>query len=172
MPDRDALALAFGDVVVPSLKGVAKAVYGAGRFVSVSEAGAVFAVENAPTRDRAERFRPDVEAALTAHFGTPVRLVLVDGSDANAVPAGPPADAPGVSDASAPGAGAPGPAPVDPAQVDQSKGDQSKGDEADDESIIGDVNELEDADVAASGVERLTKAFPGSVLVDGAEGTD
>jgi len=40
----------------------------------------------------------------------------------------------------------------------------------DDESSIIDVHDLEDADVAATGVEKLTKAFPGAVLVDGNEG--
>ena len=40
----------------------------------------------------------------------------------------------------------------------------------DDESSIIDVHDLEDADVAATGVEKLTQAFPGAVLVDGADG--
>ena len=31
------------------------------------------------------------------------------------------------------------------------------------------MTELEDADVAASGLDKLTQAFPGAVLVDGDE---
>lgn len=156
--DRDALTLAFGDVVVPSLKGVAKAVYGSGRFVSVGDDGAVLALENAPTRDRAEKFRPDVEAALTAHFGAPVRLVLVDGSDPLAT-AGPASS------------GSEEPARPVPAPDSVRSDTDSDTDTDDDESTIVDVHELEDADVAATGVDKLTKAFPGAVLVDGAEGT-
>jgi len=154
-PDRDALALAFGDVVVPSLRGVAKAVYGAGRFVSVSDTGAVFALENAPTRDRAESFRPDVEAALSAHFGVPLRLVLVDGSDPHEAASDAPVPAQPVQSAQ--------PVADGPSSVDGETAD-------DDESAIGDVHELEDADVAANDVERLTRAFPGATLLNGAEG--
>ena len=38
--DRDTLSLAFGDVVLPALKGVGKAVYSGGRFVAVTDRGA------------------------------------------------------------------------------------------------------------------------------------
>ena len=41
----------------------------------------------------------------------------------------------------------------------------------DDDHAIIDVTELEDADVATSGIDKLTKAFPGAVLVEGGEGS-
>jgi DNA polymerase-3 subunit gamma/tau len=207
-PDRDALALAFGDVIMPSLKGMAKAIYSRGRFVSVSDQGAVFALDNAPTRDRAERFRPEVEAALTSHFGAPVHLVLVDSLDPDAVPAAPsaaraaapsapppsepPVDEPSPAEPravaerpAAPTPAAPGttppsepasrtaPADPGPGAAAQAAPPAAAGDDTadDDESAIIDVHELEDADVAATGVEKLTKAFPGAVLVDGPDGT-
>lgn len=77
LPDRDSLVMAFGDSVVPKLKGIAKAIYSQGRFVSVAGDHAVFAVENAPTRDRAERYRAEVESLLSQEFAVAVPLRLV-----------------------------------------------------------------------------------------------
>lgn len=85
VPDRDSLVMAFGDSVVPKLKGIAKAIYSGGRFLSVAGDHAVFAVENEPTRDRAERYRAEVESLLAAEFGTPVPLrLVVDGEQGDA----------------------------------------------------------------------------------------
>lgn len=85
VPDRDSLVVAFGDSVVPQLKGIAKAIYSNGRFVSVVGDHAVFAVENAPTRDRAERYRAEVESLLAAEFSTPVPLrLIVEGEEGDA----------------------------------------------------------------------------------------
>lgn len=152
VPDRDALVLAFGDVIVPSLKGLAKAIYSHGRFVKVDDAGALFALENAATCQRAERYRADVEAALSAHFGRPVPLRLVDEGSLEGVETTGPSE---------PGAGRTG-RPV-------SAGVPSRADD-DDEAATIDLDELEDAvDVAASGIEKLTEAFPGAVLVDDGE---
>ena len=188
-PDLDALALAFGEVVVPQLKGMAKAIYGAGRFVAVGPAGAVFALDNAPTVERAERFRSDVEAALSQHLGTPVTLVLIDGTDPNALDDATSATAPAATTEPPRPAAASSPAPEvgDAAPSDAAPSDATPSDGAanpdsesagtgsddhtdDDESAIIDVHELEDADVAATGMDKLTKAFPGAVLVDGTDG--
>ena len=38
-------------------------------------------------------------------------------------------------------------------------------DDEDDEDLRVDINELENADVAATGIDRLTQAFPGAVLI-------
>ena len=200
-PDRDALALAFGDVVMPALKGMSKAIYSGGRFVAVTDRGAVFALDNAPTRDRAEKYRADVEAALAAHLGSPVTLILIDqadaaryGSDAPAparasaaptpeppAPERPPAAAP--EDPPAPAAAPAATAPVVAAPVPGGDGgaaptpdgpaDVAPDDTADDEDpAMIDVTELEDAtDVATSGIDKLTKAFPGAVLVEDGEGS-
>ena len=45
--------------------------------------GAVFALDNTPTLERAEKHRAVVEAALAAHFGRPVPLILIEQADAH-----------------------------------------------------------------------------------------
>lgn len=79
LPTRDELTLAWGDTILANLKSKAKARFGSGRWVGVDSA-AVYAVPNAPHRDRCEDCRADVEEALAAHFGrrVPVRLVVED----------------------------------------------------------------------------------------------
>jgi hypothetical protein len=195
---------------MPALKGMSKAIYSGGRFVAVTDRGAVFALDNAPTRDRAEKYRADVEAALAGHLGSPVTLILIDQADAgrygsgapaptraretaapestaqestapvSRAPERPPLDASG--DSAAPAAAPPAPEPVAVAPVPGGDGaaapaadapaDAVPDDTADEEDpAMIDVTELEDAtDVATSGIDKLTKAFPGAVLVEDGEG--
>jgi len=175
--------MAFGDVVVPNLKGMAKAIFSGGRFVAVSDGVAVFSLDNAPTRDRAEKYRADVEARLGTHFGTPVPMRLIIESEAGAVAGGtsgstgsrPTATSSGQAAASTP-AGSAG-AAGDRAAGDRAAGDDAAGRspardaaDADDAELIVDVDELEDADVASTGVDRLTAAFPGAELIEKDEG--
>jgi DNA polymerase III subunit gamma/tau len=75
--DRDSLSEAWGDAILRSLPSLVKALYSAGRFATVDADGAQFALPSAPHRDRCAEYQPEVEAALTAHFSTPVKLVLV-----------------------------------------------------------------------------------------------
>jgi DNA polymerase-3 subunit gamma/tau len=75
--DRDSLTEAWGDGILRSLPGLTRALYSAGRFVTVDERGAQFALPDAPHRDRCTELLPQVEAALAQHFGSPVKLVLV-----------------------------------------------------------------------------------------------
>ena len=91
--DRDSLTEAWGDVILKGLPARAKALFSAGRFVSVDEQGAHFALPNAAHRDRCLEMVPTVEQKLRAHFGAPVTLVLdVDESgSAPRAPADPPA---------------------------------------------------------------------------------
>jgi hypothetical protein len=77
LPSREQLTLAWGDTVVGTLPGPAKARFLAGRFVDVEPGAAVFALPNEMHRARCEELRPAVEAALAAHFGRPVPLKLV-----------------------------------------------------------------------------------------------
>jgi hypothetical protein len=74
--DRDSLTEAWGDGILRTLPARAKALYSAGRFVAVDAAGAHFALPNAAHRDRCAELVPSVEAALAAHFGSDVTLVL------------------------------------------------------------------------------------------------
>jgi DNA polymerase III gamma/tau subunit len=75
-PSRDELTKAWGDTVLRSLSGRAKARFGAGRFTGVEGGAAVFALPNAHYLSRCEEVRAEVEAALAAHFGRRVALRL------------------------------------------------------------------------------------------------
>ncbi|MGV3760551.1 MAG: hypothetical protein ACO1PW_13575 [Actinomycetota bacterium] len=79
-----------------------------------------------------EQRRPEVEGALSRHFGTRVSLRLERREDEG--------------DGSA-------------------TGDRPPSDEHPDDDI-GDVHSLEDAPTAATGVARLTEAFPGAELLE------
>jgi len=78
LPERDQLVQAWGDHVLRGLPARAKALYSAGRYVSVEDGAAVFSLPNASHCERCEEVRPVVEEALSAHFGTriPLRLVV------------------------------------------------------------------------------------------------
>ena len=85
-PSRDELTVAWADVVLPQLKGMVKALYAAGRFLSADESGAVFALPTAPHRAKCEERRHEVEAVLAAHFGRPVPLQLVVDGESGPTP--------------------------------------------------------------------------------------
>jgi DNA polymerase-3 subunit gamma/tau len=85
---RDELVQLWGDSLLASLPGRARARFRVGRFVAVEAGTAVFALPNETHRSYCEDVRIDVEAALGDHFGTPVPLRLV--VDAEAEPEGPP----------------------------------------------------------------------------------
>ena len=76
-PDRDELVKAWGDTVLSSLKGRPRARFRAGRFVATQDGVATFALPDEIHRSYSEECRVDVEAALRAHFGVPIRLRLV-----------------------------------------------------------------------------------------------
>jgi hypothetical protein len=86
-PDRDELVKAWGDSVLAGLKGRARARFRAGRFVAAQEGVATFALPDEIHRSYSEECRVDVEGALRAHFGVPIRLRLVVDDDASSVPA-------------------------------------------------------------------------------------
>lgn len=100
LPERDLLVQAWGDHVLRGLPARAKALYSAGRYVSVEDGEAVFALPNAAHCDRCQDVRPVVERALSAHFGVRVPLRLVVDGDSPAAPAGAPAPeaSPGLAD--------------------------------------------------------------------------
>jgi hypothetical protein len=80
----------------------------------------------------------EVEQALAAHFGQPVQLDLV------------------IDDSPAP--------PLDLAKLDTGA-DRRNLDDSDDD--VGPVAELADAtDQSATGIDRITRAFPGSQVVE------
>lgn len=131
------LESAWSARVLDSLSNKARARYKPGRFIAVEGGTARFALPNSIHRDRCAELVAEVEAALAAVVARTVRLQLE--VDTTAVDPG------GRGDADGRGAG-------------------RASDPSDDD--IGDIAELRNADdVASSGVERLTRAFPGSQVI-------
>ncbi len=182
--DRDSLTEAWGDVILRALPARAKALYSAGRFVSVDDGGAAhFALPNAAHRDRCVEMAPAVEQQLSTHFGTPVRLVL-DVDDATpppptAAPARPPAspssppggqearaaagaarDAAGAARAAAAAGAAAGTTPATTAQDEED-------DDAFDPSEYMEEASGDQADQAEAAEARLLEAFPGASEIVG-----
>ena len=138
LPDRDALALAWGDEVLGRVSKKAKARFGIGRFTEVVDGVAVLALPNKPHLMRCTELIGEVEGALAEQFGVavPVRLVVDEGATR------PP----------------PRPGAAKPAAA-------ASPEDEDDESINPD--DLVDADaVVGSAVERITEEFPGVSVVE------
>jgi DNA polymerase-3 subunit gamma/tau len=81
VPDRDEITKAWGDSIVAALESGVRAVFLGGRWLAVEEGTAVFAVPNAPHRQRAEKKSGSVEEALSRHFGVKVRVRVVEEQD-------------------------------------------------------------------------------------------
>lgn len=115
MPSRDELVEAWGDHVLGRLRPKAKALFQAGRFVSVEGEQAKFGLPNETHRKRCEEVRADVEAVLSEHFGRRVSLVLVvdDSTGGQAAPTG--RSGPVAPDSFVPSSGSSDPSPSAPA---------------------------------------------------------
>ncbi|HEX2577465.1 MAG TPA: DNA polymerase III subunit gamma/tau [Aquihabitans sp.] len=147
LPTPEQLIAIWNESVLPSLGGLAKAMYAVGRFTATEGSTAVLAFPNEVHRQKCEQKRGEVEQALSERLGSPVTLRLVVDS------AGDRGDDPGDAQAGPRGGGrrAPGPPPED----DFDLGGQ-------------DVHDLDDApDAPTGGLDALTQAFPGSELVEG-----
>ena len=140
--DRDGLTQAWGDGVLRNLPARAKALFSAGRFVAADESGARFALPNAAHRDRCAELAPQVEAALTAHFGVPVSLVLV------------------VDDGSARGSAAPGRCVAPGRAGGAGPGDLDDLDDEDPADLVAAT--VDGLDQASAAEARLLEAFPGT----------
>ena len=153
------------DAVLPALSGRARARFNAGSFTAV-DSDAEFALPNSIHRDRCEELRPEVEAALAAHFGRPVTMRLIVSGDANAG-SGPTA-VPAVEGTSAPAAERPKPPPraQRAAAAPLQEPDPEPFDDYDPHDDVADIADLDDADVATSSVDRLTELFPGAQVVE------
>ncbi len=164
----DDLTAAMESVVLGNVRGVTKAIYSQGHFASVTGDQAVFVVENAPTRERAEKSRAEIESLLSAHFGRAVSLMLTEKDSAGpggGKSASPPTDHRGPETSRRPGspelsAGETDEDPlVEPAHFDEEE-----------ELLTIDVNQLEDAKgIAETGLDRLMSAFPGATLMEANE---
>jgi len=147
--DRDGLTEAWGDGILQSLPARAKARYASGRFVAVDDQGVHFALPNAAHREQCAEQQPVVEAALSEHFGTKVKLVL------------------DIDDSATPQAARPGPSPA--ASGRPRGGDATAPAPPVDEDEYVDPSELIDdtvSDQASAAEARLLHAFPGASEVD------
>ncbi|MBM3662675.1 MAG: DNA polymerase III subunit gamma/tau [Actinobacteria bacterium] len=172
---------ALTDVVLPALKGKAKALLSRVEVSSVQGSTVALGVENEATMSRVEEFIPALSDALSSALGAPLEVALVI---AGATPAG---SSRAVSPVPAPAPAPPAqvPAPPAPATVEPetpplssepsplTDGYSRAGDvavDADTDTADDDLFDLDDltdaSDVATTGVARLTQAFPGAVVVD------
>lgn len=124
--------MAWGDRILPSLRPAVKVYVATGRFLGSDDGAAVYAIPDMGLLTRAESNRLEVEAALTQHFGRPVRLRLVIDREAPPVGAG-----------STSPRGPSGPSPTD------------------DEAAY-EWAEMEEAPAASTPEQRLLDAFPGA----------
>jgi DNA polymerase-3 subunit gamma/tau len=81
LPSRDELVQAWGDGLLASLPGRARARFRVGRFVATEDGTAVFALPNETHRSYCEEVCAEVESVLAARFGTAVPLRLVVDED-------------------------------------------------------------------------------------------
>ncbi|MHB1912963.1 MAG: DNA polymerase III subunit gamma/tau [Acidimicrobiales bacterium] len=88
-PGQDEIVQAWGDGLLASLPGRPRARYGTGRFAAVEGREVTFAVPNEAHRRFCEECRPEVEAALSTHFGTSLQLKLVVEPEAGGPAPGP-----------------------------------------------------------------------------------
>lgn len=140
LPSMERITSLWGDVVLPALGGLTKAMFSSGSVAEVKGSEVVVSFPNEVHRQKCEQKRPEVQAALSQSLGSAVRLRLV-------------VDEHGGTDGAAPVAPA-GDDPTEPAD--------------DFEALDGsDVHDLPDApSAAAGGIDALTEAFPGSTLVE------
>ena len=132
------------EAVLPSLRAPAKGACQDGSFVAVEGLRATFELGVGVPLRYAERFRAEVESALRGQLGQPLELLLIEVGGSSGGSANP--SAPRISGGAV--------AHAEPA--------------SEEETI--DMTELEDAnDVAETGIDRLTRAFPGATVLDADE---
>ena len=147
-PDRDQLVALWNESVLPSLGGLTKAMYAAGRFTEVSGSTAVLALPNAAHRQKCEQKRSEVERAVSDQVGEAIALRLVVDADGDQGDGGDRGDDQGSS---------------------TGRGTAQPAGPGDDFDLGGtDVHALDDApDAPTGGLDALTQAFPGSEFVEG-----
>ncbi len=159
-PSREEVVQAWGDGLLASLPGRAKARVAVGRFVSSGSGIVTMALPNEAHKAACEEVKAEVEALLCEHFGQPLRLELVvDTGDAY------PGDQADQADPGDPGDPGDTGDPGDPGDTGD-PGDPGNADPADAEAKLLDPVVLEEeTEVAGKGpgvTERLKLAFPGA----------
>jgi hypothetical protein len=158
---------AWGDHILRGLSARPKALYGAGRFVSMEGPVATFALPNAAHRDHCEAVRAVVEEAISSYFGAPVELRLTVEAGEVAGQQGTGAAHPGTgaahpgTGAAHPGTGAATTGTAPALEVDLDPGDDFDPDDlAEDRPGVG-------GSVESVARARLLEAFPGAEEVPG-----
>lgn len=151
--------------VRPALKPLVRAIYSGGSFTGHDGERWFFAVPNQTHADKCELHRSQVEQALTAAVGAPVRIVIEVGSGAAAG---------GSSSAAASGDDRPGDDHSPATAGNDATGTSPDGSSTpsstrhDDNDDDIDLDDLTDAppEATLSPIDRLAQAFPGAELVD------
>jgi DNA polymerase-3 subunit gamma/tau len=168
--DRDALVEAWGDRILKTLPARAKALYGAGRFLSAEGSTVVFALPNAAHRDRCAEAAPEVERALGQALGAPVTLQLVVDPEADGG-GGPGGPAPDDGGPAAPRRRSRAAAAREAAETAREPAPRQPAPPAPEDVDLATLDDLEEqvdeAQIASVAQARLLQAFPGAEEVQG-----
>jgi DNA polymerase-3 subunit gamma/tau len=139
MPSLDTLASMWSASLLSSLSQRARPRFSAGRWLAVDGNEATLGLPNAPHAARCEELRTDVEASLTAAFGTPITIRLTVDSGA-----------------------------IDPGdRRAMASGRAARAEEPEEILDREAIDALDDAtNIASTGVDRIAAIFPGAELVD------
>ena len=139
MPSLDTLASMWSASLLSSLSQRARPRFSAGRWLAVDGNEATLGLPNAPHAARCEELRTDVEASLTAAFGTPITIRLTVDSGA-----------------------------IDPGdRRAMASGRATRAEEPEEILDREAIDALDDAtNIASTGVDRISAIFPGAELVD------
>jgi hypothetical protein len=155
VPSIDALRTAWQDSILGGLRLKVRAIFQAGRFVEIDDGVAVLAVPNDAHLSHADPLRPELEAALTSHFGTKVGVRLISetaGRDQ--------------TDRSAPSRGQSATTPRPTASAALDEPDEFDGSDEDFADISAPIDVDDRTSAGSTGIdwarERVLKAFPGA----------
>jgi DNA polymerase-3 subunit gamma/tau len=138
--DLAELTAALDGGVLESVSQRARSRFAAAKPVAADQHRAIFSVPNAYYVPRCEEVLPEIESAFARRFGRPITISLT--VDQDAVQSNP-----------------------NPSNRPRSTSPAASDPEPDED--IGDISALADAgDVATTGIERLTQAFPGSQVIE------
>ena len=139
MPSLDTLASMWSASLLSSLSQRARPRFSAGRWLAVDGNEATLGLPNAPHAARCEELRTDVEASLTAAFGTPITIRLTVDSGA-----------------------------IDPGdRRAMASGRTTRAEEPEEILDREAIDALDDAtNIASTGVDRISAIFPGAELVE------
>jgi DNA polymerase III subunit gamma/tau len=158
VPSLEALRSAWQDSILGGLRLKVRAIFQAGRFVEIEDGVAVLAVPNDAHLLHADPLRPELEAALTSHFGTTVGVRLISETTGR-----------DQTDRSAPSRGQPTATSRQTASASSTaleEPDELDGSDEDFADISSPIDVDDRTSAASTGVdwarERVLKAFPGA----------